>query len=381
MKQNKRANLIGVCVIILLILSYILYVFVYRLNFEPSTDLTETNTDAAVYSLDELIQVLDGFPQIYSEKQKKELEQETEYGTYVVPGLKATKTISSKLHDIDMCTSMTPQGMAITDQYILVTAYCHTHEHNSVIYMIDKETHQYVNTIVLPGKPHAGGFAYDSDHDTVWVSGSFRGYPSANSYQLSDLENYNLETKGGALPFNQQVALTQVKSNSYMTYRNHALYVGCFDLKTTGELFKFSLDQNGILVSGVAEDGAALADNEILPIDYVTMPSKVQGISFLNERFLMVSESYGMVESRLQIFENTSAQSIDFEFSDENAILSYDLPDKLEYACAADGKIYMLFEAAAYAYRIRPMYNVDRIITVDIDTESLQNQDIQEQNE
>ncbi|MDD3404538.1 MAG: hypothetical protein PHQ72_14490 [Hespellia sp.] len=381
MNRKKKTSLAGVGIILFLIAAYFLYVFVYRLNFEPSTVLTQTNTDAAVYSLDEFIHVLNEFPQLYSEKQKEQCESEEEYGTYVIPGLKATRSISGKKHEVDMCTSMTPQGMAITDKYILVTAYCHTQEHNSVIYMIDKETHEFIKEIVLPGHPHAGGFAYDPDHDNVWVSSTRGGVPTANSYKLSSMENYSLDEAGGALPFEQKIALDQARSNSYMTYRNNALYIGSFDLKEAGELFKFSMDDTGRIISGIAEDGEEIEKDEILPIDYVTMPSKVQGISFLNERYLMVSESYGMVESRLQIFENTSAQSIDFEFSDDKAVLSYDLPDKLEYACAADGKIYMLFEAAAYAYRIRPMYNVDRIITVDIDTKALQNQDMQEQNE
>lgn len=381
MKMNRKTNLIGILVIVLLITSYFFYVFVYRLQFEPSTSLKDTNEDAAVYTLDEIRNVLNEFPNLYTQEQQALLEEQPEFGTYVIPGLKATRTISGKTHEPDMCTSMTPQGMAITDKYILVTAYCHTKEHNSVIYMIDKETHAYIKTIVMPGHPHAGGFAYDSDHDNVWVSSVRRGYPSANSYKLSELENYDLDTTGGALPFDQTVVLNQVRSNSYMTYRNHALYVGCFDLLRTGELFKFAIDDAGRLVSGEAEDGEEVGEDDILPIDYVTMPSKVQGISFLNEKYLMVSESYGMMESRLQIFENTSAQSIDFEFSDENAVLSYDLPDKLEYACAADGKIYMLFEAAAYAYRIRPMYNVDRILSADIDTKALENRDIMEQNE
>lgn len=369
--MKKKSSLIGVLVIILLIAAYFLYVFVYRMNFEPSTTLTETNTDPAVYSLDELKNVLDEFPDIYSTEQKEKLEAEEQFGTYVIPGLLATKTLSADTREVDMCTSMTPQGMAITDKYILVTAYCHTHKHNSVIYMIDKETHEFIKEVVLPGQPHAGGFAYDSDHDIVWVSGKKGGVSYANAYNLSDMESYSLDRKQSALSFDQEVPLDQVRNNSYMTYRNNAIYVGCFDLTRTGELFKFALDDQGQVVSGVLEEGEQDED-EILPIDYVTMPSKVQGISFFNEKYLLVSESYGMMESRLQIFENTSAQSIDFEFSDENAAASYDLPDKLEYACAADGKIYMLFEAASYAYRIRPMYNVDRILTFDIDTVALE---------
>ena len=41
---------------------------------------------------------------------------------------------------LETCTSMTPQGIVITDKYIYISAYCYTHNHNSVIYQLDKDT-------------------------------------------------------------------------------------------------------------------------------------------------------------------------------------------------------------------------------------------------
>ncbi len=48
--------------------------------------------------------------------------------------------------------------------------YCHAKKHNSVIYMINKESHRFIKEIILPGQPHVGGLAYDSEHQILWYS-------------------------------------------------------------------------------------------------------------------------------------------------------------------------------------------------------------------
>ena len=50
-----------------------------------------------------------------------EAEVDNDYGTYVVPGLKSTRTLKVKGDgEAEVCTSMTPQGLAFTEDYILV---------------------------------------------------------------------------------------------------------------------------------------------------------------------------------------------------------------------------------------------------------------------
>ena len=52
-----------------------------------------------------------------------EAEVDNDYGTYVVPGLKSTRTLKVKGDgEAEVCTSMTPQGLAFTEDYILVSA-------------------------------------------------------------------------------------------------------------------------------------------------------------------------------------------------------------------------------------------------------------------
>lgn len=35
---------------------------------------------------------------------------------------------------------MTPQGLTLTENYLLISAYCHDHQHHSVIYVLDRIT-------------------------------------------------------------------------------------------------------------------------------------------------------------------------------------------------------------------------------------------------
>ncbi|MDD3279639.1 MAG: hypothetical protein PHG16_12295 [Lachnospiraceae bacterium] len=461
--KNKKKIILRTVAILLLLAAgtgiYLGYVYVVRMKFEPPTSLTETNTNAAIYQLNELKDVLAQFDDFYTTAERNNLKNTKDYGTYIIPGMKATKGIELESGKVDMCTSMTPQSIAVTSDYLIVSAYCHTKKHSSVLYVIDKVSHEYVKTVVLPGHSHVGGLAYDSDTHTIWVSGRKAGVSYANSYSLEAIEDYSLDEAQSPLSFMQMVPLIQLKQNSFMTYRDHALYAGYFSQSGEGVLYKYTLGADGRLESSkpvesvdkaqitnddsekmkekAAEEAASSASTSLLsestslsssssdsvkakskaadssladsslkdssatgsssatgtladssekkkeeeevapedtfdPVDFVNMPSLVQGISFLGSNYLLAAESYGMMESKLRVFENDSSSTDGYSFTDENALVSYTLPDKLECACVADGKVYLVFEASAYAYRVRPMYNIDRILTLNI------NQDIAE---
>ena len=169
LKWRNRLFWIRILIMILVLAgSYCAYAFIYRGRNEPPAKRKVTNQEAAYYTLRGQIQML---------SQKEELmafafddrKKEREYGTYIIPGLKSTRTLLTSECDMPaMCTTMTPQGLAVTEDYVFVSAYCHAKKHNSVIYMIDKESHRFIKEIVLPGQPHVGGLAYDSEHQNLW---------------------------------------------------------------------------------------------------------------------------------------------------------------------------------------------------------------------
>lgn len=66
------------------------------------------------------------------------------FGMYKIPGLYRAKTLSLETNAIVDSSTMTPQGITLTEKYLLISAYSHDHENHSVIYMLDRETHRFI---------------------------------------------------------------------------------------------------------------------------------------------------------------------------------------------------------------------------------------------
>ena len=41
--------------------------------------------------------------------------------------------------------------------------------------VIDKEKHNFIKEVILPGQPHVGGLAYDPEHKLLWYSSNING--------------------------------------------------------------------------------------------------------------------------------------------------------------------------------------------------------------
>lgn len=105
----------------------------------------------------------------------------------VIPGLRQTK-----VGEEEVCGTMVPQGICITERYILISAYdgvykikerskyyeAYSHErHQSVIYVLDKNSKKYLTTIILSGnKCHVGSLAYNQDDNIVYIADSDNDY-------------------------------------------------------------------------------------------------------------------------------------------------------------------------------------------------------------
>ena len=239
-KEIRRLAVKVLMVVFALGLAFWGYAFVYRGKTEPPAKYLVTNQDAAVYSLRGQIQML---------SQQEELnkfafdgrKKEKEYGTYIIPGLKYTRTfLNAQGTKQAVCTSMTPPGLAVTDEYVLVSAYCHTAKHNSVIYVINKETHRFIKEVVLPGLPHVGGLAYDPDHDMLWYSSNTNGIAQAVSIKMDVLREYNYADNHMPVQVNQTCSLYGIVRDSFMTFYKGCLYVGCFNKYTESMIARYA---------------------------------------------------------------------------------------------------------------------------------------------
>lgn len=322
-------------------------------HFEPEADYVETNTGAVVHSSER--------------KLSKSLRwrflnvSDMVVSTAVVPGLKSTRTTIGKFHAVTTCTSMTPQGIAVTEDYIFVSAYCKTHKHNSVIYMMNRHTHDFIKEIVLPNKAHVGGMAFDPVHQNLWVSGGTAGAAKAVAYPLKALEEYDLDRDYTPIHSKISYTLASIDRNSYMTYSNNSLLIGYFSEKGESTLQRFDITEQGGLQSQIIADYDSV--HESVTADFLARTSEyIQGVASTEGKILL-SSSYGVLDSELQVYAN--AVDVD-NFTRSNALRVIKFPRMMEQIYIFEDKLYCLYESGAYAYRRFPGEKVDRIMILDL---------------
>ena len=344
--KKMRRRLSVLLIIALCGTGYWYYAFQYRACYETDTDLTETNTDS-VYTLEQFVKTLERNKTVYHYACQEE-DAEEEYGTYVVPGLKATKTLQVRTKGtMDMCTSMTPQGLAVTEEYILISAYCRTKEHNSVIYVLNKENHEFVKEIVLGNRAHVGGMAYDTMNHNLWITGQGSTWAQANAISLKHLEEYIFEEGYEPIQFDMSYNLYRMKRASFMTYHDGALFVGFFTQDDASIIEKYLINADGTLYEKTDRNlkrTVGVIDPVACAVSMQVISGKVQGMAFYNNKILL-TRSWGILPSEVQVF-NYSRYGI---LSTSEAYKTIRFPERLEQIYQDDNNIYALFESAAYS--------------------------------
>lgn len=360
-------NLLMACV--LLIGCVLFYFGVYRGANEPVAVLNRTNAAPAVHTLSEVSEILMEYDDFFTEEIVEHLSQEENFGTYIIPGLKSTKTVNSETGQSDICTSMTPQGMDVTKDSIFVSAYCHTKKHNSVLYQIDKESGRFVKEIIMPNRTHAGGIAYDNLNQVLWVSDMMDGKAAVSLYTMEALENYQYDKTKKPLPFLETHVLEGITRNSFMAFRGGSLYAGYFSLSGDSIINRYSVDfeineKNKEEYEELNRE-RELFSNVAIDQEWADILSQVQGLEVFGN-YLFISQSYGFADSRLRVYERSVIETEKYSLKKKEEIKSFALPNRMEQICIQDGRLYMLFESGAYAYRGIPVNCVDRIVSVDL---------------
>ena len=272
---------------------------------------------------------------------------------------------------ISVCTSMTPQGLCVVEGYLLISAYCHTHRHNSVIYVLDLETHKYIKEIVLQGRSHVGAIAYDPDHRNVWVTCYDEENKKAyvNSFVLDAMEMYDFEAEHKALPYSQCFPILSQLHASFMTYSGNALYVGYYTNKRGREstIQKFEMNETGGLVTYANADEMtfSLFPSIAMPSVIIDVSRKCQGMAFM-DGYVLISQSMGIFDSTIRVYRDNVEDGY-LDARNANALHRVKFPSMLEQICTVnDGKLYMVFESAAYAYALWPAVSVDRVVVLNI---------------
>ncbi len=258
--------------------------------------------------------------------------------SFVIPGLATTNVggFSS--------TRMCPQGIAFADNYLLMTAYDMAGEENSVVYVMDKKTRELITTLILPGKPHVGGIAFDGTY--IWVTSGTVVY----SIAFSDVES--AISVGGAYSFVTYASTCKLDiTTSYATFYDGKLWVGSYnELKDT------------VMNSYFVDD----FDNAptLTKVDTIAMPTRVQGVAFTNQGTLILSRSCQLYKGlrgymrQIDVYKPDMSKTLNGVIQLGKLVNSVSMPSMNE-GIAIDGNyLYVNFESGAFD---KSTYKMDRI--------------------
>lgn len=339
----------------------------YHGSHEPWTFEKDT-TQTAIYSDQEIREVLEKYSYL---SDHYDLDQVVE-DSIVIPGLKSALSLKDYQDDSagpDVCTGMTPQGITLNDDYILISAFCHTGNHHSVIFVIDRNTGEYLKTIVLFDKSHVGSVVIDDNHGMIWVCchDDVSDYAYVRGFTLQAMEEYDFSA-GLPIVFTENYPVKTQKRASFMTCYDNCLYIGYFnrDISSEFTVQRFDMTDDGRLVvyPNVDKQNENEPDTVIMPVMKEVINGGMQGYA-RNDHSTVILRSYGSNNaSRLLVFDQTSDDIGMLDLRDDNAVINAKLPPMAEEASLDGDDLYICFESAAYAYRARRTDHIDRILVL-----------------
>lgn len=272
---------------------------------------------------------------------------------FPVPGLKKASSLTLR-NERETCTSMTPQGLTLTEDYLLISAYCHDHQHRSVIYVLDRTTGVRRKTVILPDLPHAGGLAYDPVHQKIWISNTAGKHAAVAAIALSDIEKYDKDPI--TIAYQQKIVLKELPRASALTYDQGYLYVALFTLNDLGKFCCYPIDEKGNLEM-IVEDSLVKS-----PFDTLKIPPKIQGVT-IYRNFLLLSQSWGKQPGKVFVFDIQKTA----DFSDlAEAVKIIETPPYLEQIYVEGEQLFALFESGAAAYRKKAPYVMKDVLQLDL---------------
>lgn len=299
-----------------------------------------------IYSEEELLsQLREQYPKLYNA-----LDMDGS-PVYIVPGMITTATIETSTGRPGISRHMTPQGIALTDDYLIISAYSYDNAYYSVLYVMDRESGDYVKTIVLPGTPHAGGLAYDECFGRLWIAETTdgkRGMLAAIDDKTLRQEDFS--RSAAPVTYDYLVRVDSLENISFLTWHGGSLYMGSFSRNGAGKLEAYDLDDRGLPESGDAFTGARGA---------VAVINKIQGVA-CTEDSMFFSKSWGPSDSTLLMHRLDDGDIFD-DFKSA-AFRKLHFPPYMEQIVASGDDLYVLFESEAAGYRGREnILHVDRV--------------------
>ena len=243
-----------------------------------------------------------------------------------------------------------PQGICLTEEYLIVTSYADSKNTFGECKVFDKHTGEHLVTLGMDKKSHLGGISYDGKN--IWVCNSPRMEIERISFAF--VQGAISNHRGGFVDITNLMEGYRVDNlPSSLFYYDGKLYVSTHTKWNNSKMISYFYDEQ---------------KNCLVKTDVYTIPAKVQGVALDDEERVYVSSSYGRENSSyLKIYS-----SLEDMHRNVNAYIEMiEMPPCSEGLVWEDEKLYILFESAGKKYiegtdgKGRSVSPLDRILIID----------------
>lgn len=266
-----------------------------------------------------------------------------------IPGMPDTK-VYDFLNNYIFSVSQCPQGLCITDDYVLITSYSTDSDALGELMVFDKDDGEYKVTLGMDAKSHLGGIAFDGEN--VWVCNSNDNTLERISYDFIDL--MATANSKQVVDATGVVDVFKVKNKpSCITYYGGRLWIATHNVLLESDMIAYYYD----------EDGGKLES-----LSTYKIPSQVQGVAFDESGKVYLSTSYGRQSSS---YIKCYKSLISLSSKPNKPDVSIEMPPGSEEIDCSDGKLYVIFESAAEKYlegtdgKGNSLAPIDKILRID----------------
>lgn len=265
-----------------------------------------------------------------------------------IPGMPSTRE-QDYADNLMPTASQCPQGMCITDEFYMITAYCtDDREKLGALYIFDRETGEYLVTLGMKKDSHLGGIAFDGRN--LWICHSDSRSLERLSYRyISQIAQSKPKMFVDATGMFEEYRVANMPS--CIAYHNGLLWVA-----THNAYFR------SIMISYRYLDG------ELVEQERYNIPPRVQGVAFDEEEQVYLSTSFGRDKSSyLKVYRSVE----ELDESPRSPRYKVEMPPCSEEVDLIGDTLYVLFESASEKYfegtdgKGRSVCPIDRILTID----------------
>ena len=267
-----------------------------------------------------------------------------------IPGMPDTKE-DDFLNQYIFSESQCPQGLCLTDEFVLITSYSAEDDCMGELMVFDRESGKYMVTLGLDENSHLGGIAFDGEN--VWVCNSYENCVERISYDFIELMAY--QNTGEVVDARDVVDTFPVKNTpSCITWYGGRLWIATHTLMVKSRMYAYYLDKS-------KDKLVSLSDYQI--------PPKIQGVAFDDSGRVYLSSSYGRNNSSyLYCYDSVTALAT----HPKRPQIKVEMPPGSEELDVSDDILYLIFETAGEKYlegtdgKGKSLFPLDKILMIPV---------------